>query len=164
MKTFFKLILILLIIAILYPFGWFAWRAGQPMDLPQFKGLTYYEYLHWRKSALHQMAVDYQAALPDKEMGGGLDMCYNGEIIGSLTLTSPMTGFYALAGAYPDLQKHIPPRDQKYVPQDVTFWTFLPAWWKSYEQVTWYLVDSRIHDPVPYCRLAGTPPDFAANP
>jgi hypothetical protein len=163
MKTFFKLILILLIIAILYPFGWFAWRAGQPMDLPQFKGLTYYEYLHWRKSALHQMAVDYQAAHPDKKMSGGLDMCYNAGT-GITLSTLPLAGYYALAGAYPDLQKNIPPRDRMYVPQDVTFWTFLPAWWKSYEQIAWYLADSNIHASVPYCRLAGTPPDFEAYP
>ena len=43
----FKLILILLILAILYPIGWFAWRAGQPMEMSGFNGLTYYKYVQW---------------------------------------------------------------------------------------------------------------------
>ena len=163
MKTIAKIILIIMLVTVVVPVGYLAWHAGQPMELPDFKGLTYYEYLSWRKSALRQMAVDYQAAHPDKKMGGGLDMCYRTET--GVTLSSlPLTGFYTLAGAFPYLEKYVPPRDQKFIPQGVTLSTFLPSWWKTYEQSVWHLADSNIHSPVPYCRLAGTPPTPASNP
>ena len=119
---------ILLLLAILAPAGWFAWRAGQPMELPQFKGLTYYEYLSWRKSALHQMAVDYKAAHPNAKMGGGLDMCFYTDIAADLGLKLPLAGFYTLVDVYPGLEKYVKPPDRKYIPQDVGLLTFLPQW------------------------------------
>jgi len=41
----FKTILPALLVAVLIPIEYFAWRAGQPMELPEFKGLTYYQFL-----------------------------------------------------------------------------------------------------------------------
>ena len=76
MKIISTTILVLLLVTIVVPVGYLAWRADQPMELPQFKGYTYYQYLNWRKDALHQMAVEYQASHPNAKMGGGLDMCY----------------------------------------------------------------------------------------
>jgi hypothetical protein len=164
MKIISTTILVLLLVTIVVPVGYLAWRADQPMELPQFKGYTYYQYLNWRKDALHQMAVKYQVSHPNAKMGGGLDMCYNVEVTGSILLTLPQTGFFTLAGAFPNLGKYVQPRDQKYVPQDVTILTFLPDWWKTYEQATLYLIDSRTSGPVQYCRLAGSPPTSASNP
>jgi hypothetical protein len=161
MKTIFKIIstgiLILMLATLVVPAGYLAWRAGQPMELPQFNGLTYYEYLNWRKGILHQMAVDYQAAHPNAKMGGGLDLCFHTET-GMTLLGLPMTGFYILAGAFPNLEKNVPLRDRQYIPENVTLSTFMPDWWKAYEQGLWYMADSNIHSSVPYCRLAGTPP------
>ena len=162
MKTVWKIVVKILLIAmlatILLPIGWLAWRAGQPMEMPQFKGYTYYEYLAWRKSALGQMAVEYKAAHPNAKMGGGLDACYNVDTIGTLLLGLPLNGFYTLAGVFPKLEKYVTPRDQQHIPQDVTLWTFMPSWWKTYEEYVWYIADSSVHTSVSYCRLAGTPP------
>ena len=73
---------------IVVPVGYLAWRAGQPMDLPQFKGYTYYEYLAWRKDALHQKAVEYRTAYPHAKMGGGLDMCFHWTLQANFVLGS----------------------------------------------------------------------------
>ena len=52
MKFLGNIVLIIVLATIVVPVGYLAWRADQPMDLPQFKGYTYYEYLAWRKDAL----------------------------------------------------------------------------------------------------------------
>jgi hypothetical protein len=162
MKVLGTIILILLLVTIVVPVGYLAWRTGQPMELPQFKGYTYYQYLNWRKDALHKMAVEYQASHPNAKMGGGLDMCYNVEVTDSILLTLPMTGFYTLAGAFPKLEKYVTPKDRQDIPQNVTFLTFLPDWWKTYERIVLYLDESTAYGPVKYCRLTVTPPAPAA--
>ena len=160
-----KIITIIILVTIVMPVGYLAWRAGQPMELPQFNGVTYYQYLNWRKDALHQMAVDYQSSHPNAKMGGGLDMCFNVEAAGSLFLGLPMNEFYTLSGAFPGLKKFVPPRDQQYIPQEVTILTFLPTWWLTYEKYVWYISETSTHTSVAYCRLAGTPPPSASvNP
>lgn len=42
-----KGLLVVLILVILVPVAYFAWRAGQQTDLPEFKVLTYYWFLDW---------------------------------------------------------------------------------------------------------------------
>jgi hypothetical protein len=49
----FKITLLAILIAILTPTLYFAWRATQPMELAEFKGLTYYQFLEWRSIAHH---------------------------------------------------------------------------------------------------------------
>lgn len=51
MKTLFKLLFFALVLAIVYPAAWFAWRMGQPMTPPEFKGLTYYQYAEWTRTS-----------------------------------------------------------------------------------------------------------------
>ncbi len=70
MKFLGNIVLIIVLVTIVVPVGYLAWHADQPMDLPQFKGYTYYEYLAWRKDALHQKAVEYRTAYPHAKMGG----------------------------------------------------------------------------------------------
>jgi hypothetical protein len=162
MKTILKIIstgiLVLMLVTIFVPVGYLAWRADQPMALPQFKGYTYYQYLNWRKDALHQMAVSYEATHPYAKMGGGLDMCFNVYTVGDLGLKLPLSGFDTLAGAFPSLVKYVTSQDRDMIPKNVTLLTFLPDWWKTYEA---FVLDSAQHapyGPVSYCRLAATPP------
>jgi hypothetical protein len=160
-----KIILIILLVTIVVPVGYLAWRAGQPMELPQFNGLTYYEYLNWRKSTLHQMAVDYQAAHPNAKMGGGLNTCFYTETGFTIGLKLPLAGYYTLASAYPNLEKDIQLNDRQYIPQGVTFWTFLPEWWNSYELLVWESAEHAPHTSVVYCRLEPNIPSSASvNP
>jgi hypothetical protein len=166
MKTILKIIstgiLVLMLVTIFVPVGYLAWRADQPMALPQFKGYTYYQYLSWRKDALHQMAAAYRAAYPRAKMGGGLDACYDVDATGYIFLILPQAGFYTLAGAYPNLENYVTPPDRQYIPRGVTLKTFLPDWWKTYEQGIWYVASTAVEDPVSYCRLAATPPAQAS--
>ena len=157
MKTILKIIstgiLVLMLVTIFVPVGYLAWRADQPMVLPQFKGYTYYQYLAWRKTALHQMAVNYQAAHPNVKMGGGLDMCFQDETGFTLGLKLPLAGFYTLAGAFPNLVKYVIPPDRQYIPKHVTLLTFLPDWWQIYEAFVWDSAQHAPYGPVVYCRL-----------
>lgn len=154
MKIIGKLILILLIAVIVIPIAYMAWRAGQPMDLPQFKGLTFYQYMSWRKESLHQMAVTYHAVNPHAQMGGGLDMCYNVDLVANLVTWMPMSGFYTLAGAFPGLVKYVTPDGRPFIPKNVILASFLQTWWLTFEKITWY---EAVLDPqtefVEYCRL-----------
>jgi len=148
-----KLVLLVLLVTLVVPVGYLAWRADQPMALPQFKGLTYNQYLAWRKDAYHQMAVEYKASHLNAKMGGGLDMCYTVDTAGDLGLKLPLAGFYTLAGDYPNLVKYVTPEDRKDIPKDVTLSTFLPDWWQIYET---FVLDSAQYAPetfVSYCRL-----------
>jgi hypothetical protein len=147
------ILLIVMLTTVIVPVGYLAWRAGQPMNLPQFKGLTYYQYLAWRKSALHQMAVEYRVAHPNAKMGGGLDMCFQDETGFTVGLKLPLAGFYTLAGAFPNLVKYITPPDRQYVPKVVKLLTFLPDWWHIYEAFVWDSSQHAPYGPVVYCRL-----------
>ena len=162
MKTILKVIsngiLILMLVTIFVPVGYLAWRADQPMALPQFKGYTYYQYLAWRKDALHQKAVEYRVIHPNAQMGGELNMCYNVDTVGDLGLKLPLAGFYTLAGAFPNLVKYVTPQDRENIPMDVTLLTFLPDWWQIYEVFAWDTAQHDSYGPVAYCRLAATPP------
>lgn len=157
MKTILKVIstgiLVLMLVTIVVPVGYLAWRADQPMDLPQFKGLTYYQYLAWRETALHQMAVNYQAAHPNAKMGGGLDMCFDVDVLSDLSLKLPLSGFYVTAGIYPILQQNIQKNNRQYIPQGTIWWTFLPNWWRTYEAFVWDSAQHAPYGPVVYCRL-----------
>ena len=155
-----KIILIILLVTIVVPVGYLAWRAGQPMELPQFNGLTYYEYLNWRKNTLHQMAVDYQAAHPNAKMGGGLDLCFQHRDWDDIFRLAD-DGFYTLAGAFPGLEKYVPPRDRQYIPQERNTLDFPAFLVENLREVSFgMLTETSIHTSVVYCRLAGTPPCF----
>ncbi|MGB8211974.1 MAG: hypothetical protein WCE68_00315 [Anaerolineales bacterium] len=159
MKTiwgiFSKIILIAILAALITPPAYLAWRAGQPMELPQFKGLTYYQYMAWQKIALRQQAVQYHAMYPNAKMGGGLDMCYNTDAGINLSLRLPLSGLYALAGIYPAIKPHLNQEDVQdgTVPSDVTWLTFLPVWWTTFEKTVWYRAEHGSSEFVAYCRL-----------
>ena len=40
-----KILGLIVIVALLVPIGYLAWRAGQPMSMPEYGGRTYYECL-----------------------------------------------------------------------------------------------------------------------
>ena len=148
-----KILLIIVLATIVVPVGYLAWRAGQPMELPQFKGLTYYQYLKWREASYHKLAVAYQAAYPNAKMGEGWDTCFDVDTVGDLSLKLPLAGFYTLAGAFPNLVKYVTPPDRQYIPKHVTLLTFLPDWWQIYEAFVWDSAQHAPYGPVVYCRL-----------
>jgi hypothetical protein len=165
MKKIIKPILILLVIATcLYPTAWFAWRMGRPMELPQYKNLTFYQFMQWRKMAYADLASQYQASHPEKNVKFG--MCQNSDVGILVVVQIPMAGYYTLAGIYPSLQSVISTRDKEFVPADATWRTFLPTWWLTLEKSLWITVEAAPQTSVPYCRLqpnVPSPEEFRAR-
>jgi hypothetical protein len=61
----FKILGLIVIVAIMAPFGYFAWHAGQPMSMAEYDGRTFYTLIAERRQAYNDLAVEYQAA-PNK--------------------------------------------------------------------------------------------------
>jgi hypothetical protein len=55
-KVALKITLAGLVFVLITPSAYFAWRAGQPMDMPQFGGLSYYQLLDKRRQDYMDLA------------------------------------------------------------------------------------------------------------
>ena len=53
----FKILGLVVIVALLAPIGYLAWRAGQPMSLSEYGGRTYYELLSERRQAYDELVI-----------------------------------------------------------------------------------------------------------
>jgi hypothetical protein len=143
------------ILAIVLPIGFFAMRASQPMNAPQFNGLTFYQYMTWRIDTHNEIAAQYQATHPNKDVKPWI--C-NITGHGTFVIFAPMSEFYTLAGKYPALRQLINPRDYKYIPTDLTWGNLPAAWWTTYEAMISSTIRGDNSDPVVYCRLPQIPP------
>jgi len=153
-STIMKIALLLVVILILMPIGYFAWRAGQPMSMPEYDGRTYYELLAERRQAYDELAAEYQAGHQDVEVKAS--MCYQNEVIVSVGYTLPWAGFCALSEMLPSLQKSIGPRAQQAgcSQNDDTSWlNILNVWWITFERMQYPLYEHRMIGPVTYCRI-----------
>ena len=149
----FKILGLIVIVAILAPFGYFAWRAGQPMSMPEYGGRTYYELLAERRQAYVDLAHSYQASHPNVDVKK--HSCFFTEISIEL-LEIPISGRYALSAIYPYFQQSIDPRDIRngYIPINVTWINILPSSWKVFEMFVWGTIKHAPEGPVPYCRIS----------
>jgi hypothetical protein len=154
MKTLFKLTLIVLILLIiatpLVPIGWFAWRAGQPMEMSGFNGLTYYQYVQWQKITYQQHAEKYQAAHPNVEVNPRA--CFQVQTLIGAPVQFLGSGFFVLAGKYPVLQRFLDQSDIQ-APSSVTWTNFIPLWWQVFEEFLWGGAEHSPNSPVVYCRI-----------
>jgi len=150
----FKAASIALILALLAPLVYFVWRANQPMEMPQFGGLTYYQLLNKRRQAYAELARQYQASHSGKEVNFGA--CFFPEVVIQVVGAIPGAAFYTLAGIYPELQRYVAPRDlrQGFVSKNVTWSGFPLAWWMAFEKLVWGMITHSPHGPVPYCRIS----------
>lgn len=157
LKTVFKIILFVLVVVLIAPLGYFAWRANQPMELPQFDGHTYFEWLEIRHAAYDDLAREYRIRHPRQDVKDGI--CFLSEAGIQLVAGLPNAGFYALAGLYPSLQRFVDPRDRRdgLAPPAISWVQFLPAWWETYEKFVWGMAEHASHGPVPYCRILPHP-------
>jgi len=153
-----KTILWVIVIALIIPVGYFAVRMGQPMDLPEYKGLTYYQFAEWRKQSYDDLAQRYQESHPDKEVKMG--MC-NGTDNGAAVAQWVQSATYTYAAISPELQKtwRLSENDMKSIPVGATWATFLPHWWKSFETFQLMLLKYSPHQSVVYCRVPDRIPD-----
>jgi hypothetical protein len=153
LKTVFKIIMFGLIAILMTPLIYFAWRASQPMELPQFDGRTYFEWLEIRHAAYDDLAQAYRMSHPRQDVKDGI--CFLSEAGIQLVAAFPYAGFYALAGLYPSLQRFVDLRDRRdgLSPPAISWLQFLPAWWETYEKFVWAMTEHASHGPVPYCRI-----------
>ena len=76
--TLIKAVLALLILVLLAPILYFAWRANQPMDMPEFKGLTLVQYEDWRKMIYEKNEDEFALAHPDHLVKQGV--CFKADL------------------------------------------------------------------------------------
>jgi len=132
----FKTILLALLIAVLAPIPYFAWRMGKPLPQPEFKGLSYYQFFEWRKIAHEDAIAKYMDSHPDYAytgIGTPMTACYwTNPVITFLVV--PLQSFSytlaAIAGRMPD--------ELHPLPTGVTLSNFASKWWDTFEYLFWY--------------------------
>jgi len=147
-------VLAAIILVIVLPIVFFAWRAGQPMEAPQFNSLTFYQYITWRVETHNEEAAHYHATHPN--VNANPSTCYLGD--STFVIFAPMSEFYTLAGKFPTLRRFISPRDYQYIPTGVTWATLPSAWWTTYETAISTTIHKDTHADQTYCQLPQYPP------
>ena len=149
----FKTALLALLLAVLTPIIYFAWRAGQPMELPEFKGLTYYQFLEWRSIAHNELEMKYQASHPQADVKIGMCESSDRQITFSIgVLQSWWYTYMALTLPHEEMMK-FKSMQHSIAPDNATILTFLPTWWSTYEKLIWNLSEYKPHTSVVYCRI-----------
>ena len=134
-------------LALIIPVGYFALRMGQPMDLPEYKGLTYYQYLEWEHIEQEKHLKEYYAKNPSVrgEKFEKINTC------GIAQFTLGHTGLF-LSQPLLVAEKSIVADE----PFDALH--FLPNWWASFEKQHLVILrgNATRH---PICRTPGAIPD-----
>jgi len=153
LATILKVAALLLVILILAPIVYLAWRAGQPMSMPEYDGRTYYELLAERRQAYTDLATEYQAGHPNVDVKSG--MCYQTELAVSLGNTLPWAGVCAASEFIPALRFYGPKSRQMGCGQMNGTWLNFPVtWWQTFEQLLYKdILSTASQGPVVYCRL-----------
>ncbi len=145
-STIFKAAILTVIAVTLIPIAYFGYRMTQPMDLPQFKGLSYVQFVQWRTTTFRNSEVEYQQAHPHTDntpQNGSIvrhGLC-EGASLSRDVVEVPFSGLNALVTDYS------------------RGWTnlahFSQDWWKTYEEWIWSgAVADQVNLPnVSYCNL-----------
>jgi|APSaa5957512622_1039677.scaffolds.fasta_scaffold52011_1 hypothetical protein len=136
-----------ILIALIIPVGYFVVRMGQPMDLPEYKGLTYFQYLEWGKLEHEKSAVEYEVTHeihPDAE---------GTNIAGGCVSVDRAFGHAGRFFSQPLLMI------EKSIMADKPFdyVHFLPDWWASFEKD--HLNTLRGNSNLPVCNIPASIPD-----
>jgi len=158
-KTLFQIVTAAVLLVLIAPIIYFAWRMGQPLPQPEFKGLTYYQFVEWRKMAYEERAIQYQTSHPAKKVDPG--MCNRNVQILTIALLPLQSFGYTIASL-----NGAKPRASYPLPEDVTIVNFVPKWWDTFEYLFWYntiRLNGLRNDLVEYCRVQSaipTPEEF----
>jgi hypothetical protein len=139
----FKIILLMLVVVILIPTVYFAWRAGQPMELPAFGGESYYQVIAERMKKYEALETEFQREHPNKKIVHG--MCITSDLFSNTLAIMPIG--YATVSSYLDAQYNL----GGVVPKSVM--DIMPAWWSNYEAFSLGMYQYIPQGPVPYCRI-----------
>ncbi len=143
---------ILLIVIVRVPLVYFAWRADQPMSLPEFRGITYYQLLSQRRQAYDRLAKSYQSGHPNVDVKMG--MCFGSELV-MTAYDLPWAGYCTVAGMAPGLKLPIGPNAKRLgCGRYKDSWVdALENWWDMYERFTYDLMIHITVGAVSYCRI-----------
>jgi hypothetical protein len=100
MTLLFKSTLLALLVTVLFPPLYFAWRAAEPLPQAEFKGLSYYQFTQWRKMKHEESIAKYEASHPNVEytgVGNRMTACYQNEIVIERTFLPFQAFTYTLA-------------------------------------------------------------------
>jgi len=156
-----KITLLALLIALLTPIPYFAWRMGQPLPQPEFKGLTYYQFVEWRNMLHEENIVKYETSHPNVEYKGIGGHRFCDDSLFERTFYPFQAFTYTLAALH-----GVRPDPLHALPENVTVINFLPKWWDTIEYLFWY---NTVHASnfggslVEYCRFQPnipTPEEF----
>jgi hypothetical protein len=150
----FKILGLVVVVALLAPIGYLAWRAGQPMSMPEYGGRTYYELLVERRQAYAELARTYQASHPSVEVK--IEMCFRAELTISLASTLPWAAVCAASEFIPAFQVYGPKSQRLGCGQmGGTLKNFPDVWWRTYEELLYTdILATRPQGPVQYCRIS----------
>ena len=162
----FKTTLLALLIAILSPIVYFAWQMAKPLPQPEFKGLTYYQYMGWRKMATEDVIANYMVSHPNfkyRGVGDPMTACYSVDIIINSLFLPAQALTYTAASLAGVVSNEIHP-----LPPGVTLLNFMPKWWDTFGYLFWYneiYLDS-FGSLVEFCRIQPnipTPEEFESK-
>ena len=148
----FKTTLLALFFATLAPIVYFAWRAAQPMELPEFKGLTYYQFLEWRSIAHNELEVKYQASHPQAEVKMG--RCDNTNRLITFSVTVEQSLWYTF-WSWQDDRNRLAMQKANYpvIDEVITWVNFMPSWLHTYEGLVLSLTQYTPQTSLAECRL-----------
>ena len=141
----FKGTFLLIAIVILTPPAYFAWRAGQPMELPEFGGKTFYQILAERQQAYAAHEEHWQQTHHGQYPLHSKNMCFITETVFVLGVVKPMMDY--------GLILHIKHPNEPYyrLPANVHYKgiaDYLPATWTLFEMGALNLYQFIPHDPM----------------
>lgn len=146
----FKAVLLVLVIVILTPIVYFAWRAGQPMDLPEFKGLTYYQVLSDRQAALYNKALEYHQAHPTVRIS--MNMCFITEVVYLNIIEFPVSGALVVWNWLSPTDPYFTNSLRNGYLRATSVADIFPVWWTNYESLLVFEYSHKLL--VSYCNIA----------
>jgi hypothetical protein len=152
----FKAALLTLLLLILIPVLYFAWRTNQPMELPEFKGLSYVQYTDWRKIISQNAYDEYVINHPGytyKSPNG----CRDGDFLIEKTAAWYLAAEVVYAQDHPEITITWDAVSLSAIPtENTTVLNVLPQLWLVREKLIRHTMSQLANSPVPFCRQVNT--------
>ena len=142
-----KTVLWAILIALIIPVGYFAVRMGQPMDLSEYKGLTYYQYVEWEHMVQREHLDEWHAKNPSVQ----------GEEYEKINTCGIISFAFGHTGRFFSQPLLLIERSVM-TDEPFDFIRFLPNWWENFERnhLATLRGNSTAH---PICRIPSVIPD-----
>lgn len=132
-RKLFKAVFWLVILTMLFPVLYFAYRGSQPLVLPEFKGLSWYQLQEWRQLEYARVEGEYRVSNPNNPPRYR-GQCYATDLTIGVLLTPLQSFGYTVAG----LRGVQPSPSYSSIPTDVTYSNFMDKWWITAEKLEWF--------------------------